>query len=415
MHGAEEWAEGWRERVGAAERIVLDAAISTGRACAITPFLVGGPVRDLALGISFTDIDLMIEGEGSEFAAGLAEALGGELRRFSSFLTWRIEFPRNPAVDITTARTESYPEPGALPQVSAASVEQDLFRRDFAANAVALNLFTGKTIDPAGGIADIRSRRLRILHRRSFLDDPTRMYRGVRIGARLGFEFDSDTSSALREAVAINAADLISRERVWREILLAMGEPSPAASLIAMSRAKLFERFLSAPELDANVMMRIETSLRKSTASLDRNLMWAAALVASSSAPAAALDGSGFSLSRTRKAVSLMHEATQLAAGLKETSDPLEKLRLCARSGVEAGILASALSDVAAAIIEEFGDYAELEIGIRGDELGLPYGPHIARALESAREAVYLKRIPKEEALDFARKAGLQYLKGELE
>lgn len=415
MHASEEWAESWRERVGAAERLVLEAAIEAGRSSGVSPFLVGGPVRDLALEIPFTDIDLMIEGDGSEFAAALANALGGTLRRFASFLTWRIEFPDAPVVDITTARTETYEEPGALPRVAAATVEEDLYRRDFAANSIALNLITGALIDPTGGLADIRGRRLRILHPRSFLDDPTRMFRGVRIGTRLGFEFDRDTDAALREAIAVDAPDLVSRERIWREILLAIHEPSPAASLAAMSRAKLLERFLAAKTIDEQLAARLETGIRNAAAELDREVVWTAVLVGSSSGPAAALDGSGFSQTRARKAVALMHEAARLVSGIEETPDPLARLRLCAKAGPETAVLASALSDAAAATIHQFRDYAQTDLGIRGDQLGLPYGPHIARALESAREALYLGRITRAEALDFARRAGLQYLKGELE
>jgi tRNA nucleotidyltransferase/poly(A) polymerase len=414
MDRTEEWSGDWRQRVGPLERSILDAAVEAGARTGTTPYLVGGPVRDLALGIPFSDVDLLIEGDGNTFASELSGLLAGELRRFPSFLTWRIEFRETAPVDITTARTETYPEPGALPVVTAASVKADLFRRDFAANSVALNLMDGALIDPTGGLSDIQDRHLRILHPRSFLDDPTRMLRGVRLSERLGFSMEEATAEAMREAIAQDALSWISRERVWREILLSLREPSPARALVALTETKMLDRFLDAPAPGPELLYRVEAILKLEPAA-DRAVVYAGALLANAMRPEAALDGAGFSHARHRKAAGLFTEGARLSRSLDLASTPLDQLRLCAGASLETRVIASALSGAAAETVQRFRDFPDMELEVRGDELGLPYGPHIAKALEAAREAVYLRVIPREEARDFARRVGLQYLKGEID
>src|SRR5262245_49014848 len=159
-------------------------------------FLVGGAVRDLLLGRGRTDIDLVVVGDAAELAA----ALGAEWTEHERFGTAKALLAGH-TVDIAAARSESYPEPGALPEVEpAAGIEADLSRRDFTINAMAIPL-QGEPglIDPHDGRADLEAGLLRVLHPVSLRDDPTRALRAARYAARFGFEPEPETAVLLRE------------------------------------------------------------------------------------------------------------------------------------------------------------------------------------------------------------------------
>ena len=180
-------------------------------------YLVGGTVRDLLLGLGRADLDIVVEGD----AVALATRLGAEPREHERFATAKVEFDGH-EVDIASARSESYPQPGALPVVSpAAAIETDLGRRDFSVNAMAIPL-TGepRLIDPHGGRGDLEAGLLRALHPESFADDPTRAIRAARYASRLGLELEPET------AVLLRAADLdsVSADRRRAELLRLAGE-----------------------------------------------------------------------------------------------------------------------------------------------------------------------------------------------
>jgi tRNA nucleotidyltransferase (CCA-adding enzyme) len=160
-------------------------------------YLVGGAVRDLLLGIERSDLDLVIEGDG----AGLASKLGGEVIAHERFSTAKLELG-GIELDIASARSETYPAPGALPEVELnATITDDLGRRDFTINAMALSLREPtELVDPYGGQADLEAGLLRVLHPRSFVDDPTRALRAARYAARFGFELETGTEALLSEA-----------------------------------------------------------------------------------------------------------------------------------------------------------------------------------------------------------------------
>jgi tRNA nucleotidyltransferase (CCA-adding enzyme) len=164
-------------------------------------YLVGGAVRDLMLGHPRADVDLVVEGD----VAALADALGGAAVEHERFGTVKVEVEGH-EVDIATARTETYPQPGSLPVVAAAEdLEADLGRRDFTINAMAIPLNgEARLIDPHGGEADLKQGLLRVLHPRSFEDDPTRAIRAARYAARFNFSLEPETERLLR------AADLCS-------------------------------------------------------------------------------------------------------------------------------------------------------------------------------------------------------------
>jgi tRNA nucleotidyltransferase (CCA-adding enzyme) len=168
------------------------------REVAIEPvYLVGGAVRDLLLGRGRADIDFVVEGD----AADLAARLGADVVSHDRFATAKVVLDGH-EVDIATARSETYPHPGALPVVEpAADVEADLARRDFTINAMAIPLHDEpRLIDPYGGQADLEAGLIRVLHPGSFRDDPTRALRAARYASRLGFELEPETAALACEA-----------------------------------------------------------------------------------------------------------------------------------------------------------------------------------------------------------------------
>lgn len=186
-------------------------------------YMVGGSVRDLLLGRNgaflIPDIDLVVDGfhQAADQAAGveLAQALqqrypNTRLQVHGRFQTAALLWHNDPEldslwVDIATARTEFYPYPAANPEVEASSIRQDLYRRDFTINALAIRLTPprrGELLDFFGGLLDLRDRQIRVLHANSFIEDPTRIYRAVRFAVRLGFEIEPQTEAYIRHAIA---------------------------------------------------------------------------------------------------------------------------------------------------------------------------------------------------------------------
>ncbi len=159
-------------------------------------YLVGGAVRDLLLGRGRADIDLVIEGDAAQFAA----RFGARVRTHERFATAVVELQEG-RIDIATARTELYPKPGALPVVKPSNLSEDLARRDFTINAMAILLGTNPClIDPQDGRSDLAAGLLRVLHPGSFSDDPSRALRAARYAARFGFSLEPETARWLASA-----------------------------------------------------------------------------------------------------------------------------------------------------------------------------------------------------------------------
>ena len=191
-------------------------------------YVVGGSVRDLLLSRRLVDVDLMLVAPKAPpgAAAALAtRAFGGEAKvvEYGRFGTVRVEMG-DAKLDLALARREHYRSSGALPTIEPAGLEEDLKRRDFSVNALALDLLSkgGRTgldvIDLMGGVADLQKRQLRVLHARSFHDDPTRALRAARLAPRLGFNLARSSRSALRSALQDEAFGAVSGDRLRREV-----------------------------------------------------------------------------------------------------------------------------------------------------------------------------------------------------
>ena len=183
-------------------------------------YLVGGPVRDVLLGIPVGDLDVVVEGNASTLASVVATELQGQVTAYSQFgtATVRLEGHR---FDLATARRETYTRPGALPKVTPSTIQEDLGRRDFSINAMAIALTgprPGRLLDLCGGEVDLKHRLVRVLHPGSFVDDATRILRAVRYEQRLNFGLEEGTKGHLVEAVEGGMLGTVSGDRMRREL-----------------------------------------------------------------------------------------------------------------------------------------------------------------------------------------------------
>ena len=201
---------------------LVESLIATAESHRVSLHLVGGPVRDLLLARPIRDVDVVVEPRGRFGAAELAKAAAPRdavVQVYDRFGTVRLSTPEA-SVDVATARREHYRHAAALPKVEPGSLEEDLLRRDFSVNALALPLRSrgrSELLDPLGGQSDIERRVLRVLHARSFHDDPTRALRAGRLAPRLGFHLARGSRSLLREALRDGAFETVSGDRVRRE------------------------------------------------------------------------------------------------------------------------------------------------------------------------------------------------------
>lgn len=205
-------------------------------------YLVGGVVRDLILGHQVFDLDIVVEGDAIEFSRKLAEEIKGDFSKHHAFGTAQVCFDGH-KIDLATARSEEYSHWGALPKVKPASLAQDLKRRDFTINAMAISLNKddyGKLIDLYKGLSDLKNGILRVLHEKSFLEDPTRILRAIRFEQRFGFKMESYTFSLLREALNLKALKFVNSHRLRDELILILKEPKPYAYI---KRIKELEGF----------------------------------------------------------------------------------------------------------------------------------------------------------------------------
>jgi len=197
-------------------------------------YLVGGFPRDLILGVKDWDLDITVEGDGIKFAEVLARRLNSALIRHERFGTATLIIDHRLKVDIATTRKEIYPFNASLPVVSPGSLKEDLFRRDFTINALAVSLSEKdeqKLIDIFGGEDDLAAGRIRVLHDLSFKDDPTRILRAIRFQQRYSFKIEPKTLRLLKEAINSGLLEKVNPHRTRDELILMFKEKDPAGIL----------------------------------------------------------------------------------------------------------------------------------------------------------------------------------------
>jgi tRNA nucleotidyltransferase (CCA-adding enzyme) len=198
-------------------------------------YIVGGFVRDLLLGRPNFDIDLVVEGDAIRLARKLARDFGGRVRTHARFGTAKWILDDRESLDFVTARTEFYSHPTALPQVERSSIKQDLHRRDFTINTLAIRLdrdHRGELLDFYGGEQDLHDGVIRVLHSLSFTEDPTRILRAVRLEQRLEFHIEPRTQELIADALGLLSR--VTGERIRHELFLLFQEPEPESGLARM-------------------------------------------------------------------------------------------------------------------------------------------------------------------------------------
>jgi len=193
-------------------------------------YLVGGFVRDLLLGVRNLDLDIVVEQDGIAFAEEVKRKLNARLILHRRFKTATVIAANHLKIDIATCRQEYYPEPASLPVVTPSNLRDDLYRRDITINAMAISLKGedfGRLLDFFGGKSDLDNKVIRVLHSKSFIDDPTRILRVIRFEQRYGFRIERNTLSFLKEAVREGMLHRVQPQRIRDELILLLKEENP--------------------------------------------------------------------------------------------------------------------------------------------------------------------------------------------
>lgn len=206
----------------------------------IKSYIVGGYIRDKILNLESNDIDIAVEGDGIKYALKLNEFLNGEIEIHENFKTAKIKADKY-VIDIVSAREEYYPHSGALPKVKLANIVEDIKRRDFTINMLAYDIKEKKLIDLYNGLDDIRNKIIRVIHDKSFNDDPTRIFRALRYSGRLDFKLEPHTVKLLKQSIANGDIDNLSGDRIMNEIYLILSENNPEAIVKLMQYYKIDE------------------------------------------------------------------------------------------------------------------------------------------------------------------------------
>jgi len=372
-----------REILGTIGRIAEE---QDGRA-----YLVGGLVRDLWRGATLDrrDLDIVVEGDGPVLARRLGEALGGS-----------VETPTFGRIDVATARSERYESPGALPRVLPAGIAEDLRRRDFTVNALAIELSSGDfgLIDPFGGRDDLTRRRLRVLYPLSYVEDPTRIFRAARYAARLGLSPDRATMRAQALALRLVPYSALSGQRIAAEIELILGESHAGTILLRLGRSGAFRlldagyRFTAASGRRLSGLSEALAWARGCGLDVDGVGLVALALADSRSAAASALFArlgfTGGPLTNLERAHSTARALASRLAAAGAPSARARELRACAP--IELAWLRLVGGRKVRATVDWFAGLDPRGVSLSGDDvvaLGVPRGPAVARVLAEMRDA----------------------------
>lgn len=221
---------------------LLKSIEETGQQMDYNTFVVGGFVRDLIMGRQNLDVDIVIEGDAINFANEFSKAQKGKVTSHERFGTAVVTLPDGFKIDIATTRSEVYSRPGALPTIQPGKIEDDLKRRDFTINAMAINLKNdefGELVDVLDGLSDLQEHKIKVIHEESFSDDPTRIFRAIKYEQRYGFSMDRHTEGLLNFAIDRNFLSTITKQRLRNEILLILNEDNASRPLNRMRQSDL--------------------------------------------------------------------------------------------------------------------------------------------------------------------------------
>jgi tRNA nucleotidyltransferase (CCA-adding enzyme) len=395
-----------RHRLGRLPAAVRDVVRTVEHLAAregVRAWLVGGVVRDLLRDAPFTrvDVDITVEGDGVALADRLASELGGRLTVHAQFLTASIETDTLGTVDVTTARSERYARPGALPVVQAADIERDLGRRDVTVNAMAVALAEDAALhDPYGGQADLGTRRLRVLHPLSLVEDPTRIFRAARYAARLGFTVEPWTRQCRRLALGLAPYAALSGARLVAEVEAIMADERPDVALRELGDGGAYRLFDTA--------YRFSEPTRRTIGALVPALGWASARglgVRPVEAAMTALlaDQRGEVVRSALDRLGIIGEPRERIEHALAVGRTVPATLRGARTSSERGRVLRPLGPLALTWLRVTGDVevrtsldwwtttgCAVASTLRGDDvlaLGVPRGPEVARVLDALRDA----------------------------
>jgi tRNA nucleotidyltransferase (CCA-adding enzyme) len=359
-------------------------------------YLVGGTVRDILLGAPSFDVDIAVEGDAIALARAIAGQLGGSVRPHEKFGAAVVLYGDGQRIDVVTARTESYEAPAALPTVEHASIRDDLHRRDFTINAMAASLKGddfGRLVDPFGGRGDLVAGQVRVLHDRSFIDDPTRIFRAIRYENRYGFRMDEHTERLARGCIETGLVGGLSPARLLNELeaLLEEGEIEHSVLRLAdLGAATAIHPHLAADEETVRLIRRGRELVAEYELDVPAWRSGIAAL-ARRMAPDEVDDWLDRLPMRRRDAEQIAHAVT-LGPRLVERlrTDQLsasDVVTLAEPSAPDAPLLALALEDVPA-LRRYFSDLRGIRLEVTGTDLadlGLGESPRVGEVLAELR------------------------------
>ena len=408
---------------------LLEQAGSVAEQSGFKIYLVGGMVRDLLLHRDNIDLDLVVEGDGIRFAEEFGHDRSCQVSAHRRFGTARLIFPDGFKMDIATARTESYHAPAALPQVLGGVLRQDLYRRDFTINTMAIDLMPkhfGTLVDYFGGWDDLHHGVIRVLHSLSFIDDPTRTLRAIRFATRFNFQISKDTERLMENAVQARAIEKLSGKRLWSEFRNILQEEHPIPSIRLIQRYRLLPFIHPQLGLDSfllDLLYQVQSVLSWFHLNFlkERPLGWLLYLMA-------ILE----KLDRAeRTAVSQRFQLTtpvqEMLRYYKANTRDI-RLRLLTRPDLKPGLLYFSLREfplevllyamarssedsVRPQISHYLRDLRGVKLSVKGDDLirlGIPKGPQIREALDEVLKAKLDGNADsREEQLQIAERIGL--------
>ena len=224
---------------------ILETISAIAKEMKVNAYLVGGVVRDLLLGIPNLDIDIVIEGDGILFAKKLSGILAAKVESHEKFKTAVLVLENSQHIDVASSRVEYYEKPAALPDVEPGSIRQDLARRDFTINTLAISLNKknfGEIMDFFGGRKDLAAKKIKVLHKMSFIEDPTRIFRAVRFEQRLGFKMDHQTEKLAISTIDMNVVSELNGIRVRDEFVTILKEADPWIALKRLYELKALKK-----------------------------------------------------------------------------------------------------------------------------------------------------------------------------
>ncbi|HMH47419.1 MAG TPA: hypothetical protein VK538_06840 [Solirubrobacteraceae bacterium] len=375
--------------------------------------LIGGATRDLLLGHSPRELDVVVDGASEAVADQIVSIFNSRfaaddhvrcaVEAHERFGTAVVSWPGG-RIDVAARRAESYAAPGALPEVRAGTPEEDLHRRDFTVNAIALALGgarRGELRAVPDALEDLSAGKLRVLHERSFLDDPTRLLRLARYRARLGFEPDERTARLAGEAIAGGALATVSHARIGAELRLTLAEPDPVGALESLQQLGVLSALHEAIDLDAPLARAALAALPPGSDAWPDVLLLASLLLPASKYDTtdyetrlrALLDGFEFPAAERERAVHSAILAPRIAERLQRAHRPSQVYETAHRAPLEAVALAAGLAeadgrrDAADAARRWLSDLCHVRLEITGEDLldaGIVAGPEIGRRLEQA-------------------------------